>query len=129
MPEKKNDNLYKFFCICFVILLPIYISFNVILFFKISVSTYIWAFLSIMLLFLIIIRNAINEKFEELDNVASNGILSVQFFSLVIACYCVVRGFCLRSEQGNTIFWSLLALYVSVPLDQSVRALRRLKQK
>lgn len=129
MSEKKNDTLYQFFCICFVSLLPIYISFNVILFFQISVPTSILAFLSLILLFLIIIRNAINEKFEELDNVANNGILSVQFFSLVIACYCVVREFYLRSEQGNKIFWSLLALYVSVPLDQSVRALRRLKQK
>lgn len=129
MLEKKNDNRYPFFCICFAVLLPIYISFNVILLFQISVPTYILAFLSIVLLFLIIIRNTINEKFEELDNVVSNGILSVQFFSFVIACYCVVRGFCLGSEQENIIFWSSLALYVSVPLDQSVRALRSLKQK
>lgn len=127
MDEKKKDNLYRFFYIWFIVLLIIYISFNVGLLFSISISTHILAFLCISIFFLITIRNAINEKFEELGNVASNGILSVRFFSTVIACCCIVRGFYLPSEQGYIILWSLLALYVSIPLDQSIRALRKLK--
>lgn len=129
MGIKKKNELFKFFNISFAVSAILYIIFYVILLFSISVTTDIIACLSIGFFLMVIMRNTVNEKFNELKDVADNRILSFHSFSLVTVCCCAVSGYCLRIEQRDTMLWSLLALYVSVPLDQSVRALRRLKQK
>lgn len=128
MDEKQKTELYKFFSISSVIFFVIYFIFMAILIFSLSVSMPIFLCLMLVMFFLFIIQDTINEKIEELGDIDGGGFLSLPSFTVLIVLYYAVMVYYLRIKEPDTILWAVLALFDSTLLNKSLRALRKLKQ-
>ena len=127
MNEKHKISLQKFFFISTIVFGIIYLIFMALALFSPVLPVQLIVSLIFGSFFLFIIQNTVNEKAEEVGNLKQWRILSLPFFTiLILICYAAVL-YLLQLERQTGILWAVIALYDSILLDKSMRALHNLK--
>ena len=127
MNEKHKISLQKFFSVSTVVFGIIYLIFMTLALLSPVLPVQLIVCLIFGSFFLFIIQNTVNEKAEEVGNLKQWRILSLPFFTiLILICYAAVI-YLLQPERQTGILWAVIALYDSILLDKSMRALHNLK--
>ncbi len=127
MNEKHKISLQKFFSVSTVVFGIIYLIFMTLALLSPVLPVQLIVCLIFGSFFLFIIQDTVNEKAEEAGNLKQWRILSLPFFTiLILICYAAVI-YLLQPERQTGILWAVIALYDSILLDKSMRALHNLK--
>ncbi len=127
MNEKHKISLQKFFSVSTVVFGIIYLIFMTLALLSPVLPVQLIVCLIFGSFFLFIIQDTVNEKAEEAGNLKQWRILSLPFFTiLILICYAAVI-YLLQLERQTGILWAVIALYDSILLDKSMRALHNLK--
>ena len=127
MNEKHKISLQKFFSVSTVVFGIIYLIFMKLALLSPVLPVQLIVCLIFGSFFLFIIQDTVNEKAEEAGNLKQWRILSLPFFTiLILICYAAVI-YLLQLERQTGILWAVIALYDSILLDKSMRALHNLK--
>lgn len=127
MNEKHKISLQKFFSVSTVVFGIIYLIFMTLALLSPVLPVQLIVSLIFGSFFLFIIQDTVNEKAEEAGNLKQWRILSLPFFTiLILICYAAVI-YLLQPERQTGILWAVIALYDSILLDKSMRALHNLK--
>ena len=127
MNEKHKISLQKFFSVSTVVFGIIYLIFMTLALLSPVLPVQLIVCLIFGSFFLFIIQDTVNEKAEEAGNLKQWRILSLPFFTiLILICYAAVI-YLLQLERQTGILWAVIALYDSILLDKSMRALHHLK--
>lgn len=127
MNEKHKISLQKFFFVSTVVFGIIYLIFMTLALLSPVLPVQLIVCLIFGSFFLFIIQDTVNEKAEEAGNLKQWRILSLPFFTiLILICYATVI-YLLQLERQTGILWAVIALYDSILLDKSMRALHNLK--
>lgn len=127
MNEKRKISLQKLFFISTIVFGIIYLIFMALALFSPMIPVQLIVCLIFGSFFLFIIQDTINEKAEEAGNLKQWRILSLPFFTILfLICYSAII-YLLQLKRQTGILWAVIALYDSILLDKSMRALHNLK--
>lgn len=126
MDEKRAASLRRFFSVSAVVFFLVYLGLMALSLFSFPLSQAAMGCLVFGTFLLVLMKNVVETKAEELGGVESFRLVSLTAFTILFdLCYCVMI-YWLRIKPVEDALWAVIALLASMLVDTSLCALRRL---